>query len=219
MKILLSLLLITSIMSIQEKELLNKVIDYKMSLFPSMQSLIDNFFPNIPDRENYKYGRGFTNFSQKQEIIKYEGVEKANIKPFLSFLVESLQVPSDKRNQIVNHLALTQYAKKQELITNDIIFSVGNANCRYLHIIGVRNRDDNTTDWVVANINLEFSLAPNILILHSSKSGLFGLWKSESTRIELIPNSLTTQQVEIIIQYFQIVAYTGIKNIISVSLR
>jgi len=203
----------------QEKELLKMVIQGKLALFPSMRETVTKFFPNIPNSDSYIHGNGFTRFAQSNEIMKYETVPHDRLNDFLNYLTEMIGINPAKRENIVKQLALTKYAKTQELIEHNLMFSIGNANCKFSTILGIRNRDTASTDWYVADIKLSFTLAPNILILQSSKSALWGLFSSSKVTVQEIPNTLTTDQMLILGQYFQIVTYQGLNDIIGINLR
>jgi len=213
--ILIISLFINLILAQQERELVRKVIDAKLALFPSMRDVVNNFFPkNIPDSSSYIHGNGFTKFAQSNDILRYEGVPHEQLNDFLNYLADLIQIQSSQKEQIVRQLALTKYAESQSLTEHNLIFSVGNADCKFSTILGVRNRDARTTDWYIADIKLKFALAPNILILQKSKSGLWGMFGSSSVEIKIIPASLTENQMSIIGMYFQLVTYQGFKDIL-----
>ncbi len=205
--------------AVQEKELVKKMIDEKVNQFPAMKDTISRFFPNIPNRENYINGQGFTKFSQKNDVIKYESVPHGVLNDFLNYLTDLIQVKPAKKASVVKQLALTKYAGKQNINVNELMFAVGGADCKYSTILGVRNRDGSTTDWFVSDIKLSFQLAPDILFLKQKTSSLWGLIKKEKITIKIIPKTLTEQQMSIIGEYFQIVTWQGFKDILSIEFR
>ena len=218
-QLILILTFINIIFAQQEKEILKKVIESKLSMFPSMRETVNKFFPNIPNKDNYIHGNGFTKFAQSNDITKYETVPHDRLTDFLNYLVEMLEVLPTKRANVVRQLALTKYASTQQLVEHNLMFSIGNADCKFATILGIRNRDTSSTDWYVADIRLKFSLAPDLLILQSSKSAVWGLWQESKVTVQEIPQSITGEQMAILGQYFQIVTYQGFNDIININLR
>lgn len=205
---------------IQEKELLRNVINEKISQFPKMRDLVNNFFPkNIPNSENYVRGNGFTKFSQSDDIIKFEGVPHDSLRDFLAYLVDLLRVKQDNREQVAKSLYLTRYAKFRSLVEHNLMYDIGGGECKYSTILGITNRDTKTTDWFVSDIKLTFSLAPDLLILRETTSYLGGLFESTKTSIREIPKNLTEEQMVTLGTYFQLITYQGFHNILDISFR
>ena len=177
--------------AVERTELLRRVISARFAELPETRKRVEQFFPNIPNSENYIHGTGFKSFSESTGLIKWLGIMDSKIPEFLDYILSSIEVSLDQKEKYIKMISHIKYSTFQELTENNLIYAVGESNCRYSKIIAIRNKDLMTTDWYIANINLKFVLAPNIIFLRTHKSSFFGLFQSTETKIQEIPQSLT----------------------------
>eukprot|EP00827_Trimyema_finlayi_P001605 TRINITY_DN164_c0_g1_i3.p3 TRINITY_DN164_c0_g1~~TRINITY_DN164_c0_g1_i3.p3 ORF type:complete len:158 (-),score=85.18 TRINITY_DN164_c0_g1_i3:19-492(-) len=70
------------------------------------------------------------------------------------------------------------------------------------------NRDENTgkTNWLIADMEGAFKLAPNLMYVQTSKSIAGGIWSSSEVKINQIPRSMTQEDLEAFYSFFWIMA-------------
>ena len=56
------------------------------------------------------------------------------------------------------------------------------------------------------DIEVDFELAPDLLLIHKTKSKLGGIWEKTADSIEHVPHALTSQEAIHLVQFFQIIA-------------
>ena len=87
------------------------------------------------------------------------------------------------------------------------IFNVKEVSkANYFNIMSYIN-DEGLYSLYIVEMNNNFEIAPDILIMKDSKSILGGMFGSSRERIERIPHAMTPEDLQQMLDYFDIIAF------------
>ena len=86
--------------AVERTELLRRVISARFAELPETRKRVEQFFPNIPNSENYIHGTGFKSFSESTGLIKWLGIMDSKIPEFLDYILSSIKLVLIKRRSI-----------------------------------------------------------------------------------------------------------------------
>ncbi|CAF0826104.1 unnamed protein product [Rotaria sordida] len=153
---------------------------------------------------------GFTYFSQKSAVLK------------------EIDIPADKATKFINAviidynllskgsfmLGLT-YSDDFSWDRIDYFYSPSN-NGNYRSLTLFKNDDSltNTTSFFIVDINVDWQLAPDLLIIQTSKSYLGGPFERNKQSIQEVPYVLTMDEAVKLQQFFMLVAMGNLASTI-----
>lgn len=191
------------------KDAVKKVVDE----FPQLKKLINQ--PVKDEKVEEIVGRGFDVFKQSVDIQKLDGVAYKNLKELFSMLKSQLNLPSSYESEINDALSTIKYEESTTWIVFKLAFSENKGgSCRDVVILAHNNPDKKTTDWIVGNVAATFDLAPDLVVIRSSKSYLGGLFKYSTDHIKKIPRSLDQQSLNTLFTFFDVVAFKRFAEVV-----
>lgn len=195
--------------------LMHQIIESLTLQIPEMKNNL-NANPQIKaDAIRPIVGRGFTSFKQNAEIALYNQVDSNGLIDFLGFLKGNVQIPARYEKTFIEELSMIEFSDMNEIVESNVVFSVGNGGaCKFICVIGQVN-GDGTTNWLVADIQTQFSLAPNILVIQQKKKVL-GFTKSKTIAIQE-QRTLTPEQQEVLFTFFEITAFERFAEVLKIS--
>jgi hypothetical protein len=154
-------------------------------------------------------GKGFDYFSQQAQIQISKGVKEEYIDKYLEHLEARLKVPNDRKEDLKMSLEEVKFTDSSVWSAFDTLFSIDTqGNVKFASILASRN-DSGRYDFVYSDIKAEFKLAPDVLVVRKSLSVLGGIWADSKDEYQKVPRSLSPEDVQIVVQFFQIVAFKG----------
>jgi hypothetical protein len=154
-------------------------------------------------------GKGFDYFEAKSSIQIINGVKEERLNDYLRNLETRLRVPEDRVQDIRSVLSEVEYSDSSFWSTANILFSIGHqGNCKFASILYNR-RDDGKYDFIVNDIDATFQLSPDVLIISKKLSVLGGLWQDEKEEVQKVPKSLTQDDIDTVMSFFNIIAFKG----------
>jgi hypothetical protein len=145
---------------------------------------------------------GFTHFSQKSSVLKVMNIPADRATQFINALIIDYNIPPEGSFA----LALT-YSDDFDWTPSEFLYSPErNGNYRSLTLFKNGDSLSNTASFFIVDINADWQLAPDLLLIQKSKSILGGLFESNKQSIQEIPHSLTLDEVTKLQQFFMLVA-------------
>jgi hypothetical protein len=172
--------------------------------FPSMKGLIDSKSTVLPVELQRITNNGYTHYSQSASMQAIEAVDADSFDAFSVYLADTLEIRNDKRDGFLASMEIIKFADNTDWSLIDIIFDQGDgANCKYVCVLGHRDFEHNTYDFMVADFKSSFQLAPDIVIIEERKSYAWGLFERANIRVERIPpQKLNLADVELLKTFF-----------------
>jgi hypothetical protein len=163
-------------------------------------------------------GQGLTSFKQNSEVMHYEGVHDDNLEAFLQHIRKIVKVPEVYSDDFVDSLMLIQFATFNEIVIKRFIYSIDKTGfCRYVCILGQRDEETQETEWLIADIKGSFELAPDLIIIESSTSAAWGLFKDYRQEVIRIPKTLNEEQITMLVKFFEILAFERFGEVLKIS--
>ncbi len=154
-------------------------------------------------------GLGFDYFSRQAEIQVYKGVKREYFYNYLEHLKARLKVPNYRTEDIKEMLEQIQFTDNNVWSAFDLLFFIDTqGNVKYASILASFNESGNY-DFIYCDIKAEFKLAPDVLVVRKYLSVLGGVWEDSNNYIKRIPTTLNEEDVQIVVQFFHIVAFKG----------
>ena len=155
-------------------------------------------------------GKGFDYFKQSAQIQISKGVKGEYIDKFLDHLTRRIKVPADRQGDLAMVLEETKWTESNVWTAFDTLFSIDNGgNTKFASILVSRNEVKDTYDFVFTDVKADFKLAPDTLVVHKKLSVLGGIWQDDKDEMVKVPKSITPEDVNTVLQFFQIVAFKG----------
>ena len=145
---------------------------------------------------------GFTHFSQKSTVLKAINVPADRATEFINAVIIDYNLPSKGSFA----LGLT-YSDDFAWDRIDYLYSP-NMNGNYRSLTIFKNGDSltNTASFFIIDINADWQLAPDLLLIQTSKSYLGGLFEKNKQSIEEVPHVLSLDEAVKLQQFFMLVA-------------
>ncbi len=145
---------------------------------------------------------GFNHFSQKSTVLK------------------AINIPADKATEFINALAIDYNLPPKGSFVLGLTYSDDFAwdrieylyspsmNGNYRSVTLFKNGDSlsNTASFFIVDVNADWQLAPDLLLIQTSKSYLGGLFESNKQSIQEVPHVLTLDEAVKLQQFFMLVA-------------
>jgi hypothetical protein len=155
-------------------------------------------------------GKGFDYFKQSAQIQISKGVKGEYIDKFIAHLQSRIKVPADRQGDLAMVLEETKWSESNVWTAFDTLFSIDNGgSTKFASILVSRNEDKDTYDFVFTDVKADFKLAPDTLVVHKKLSVLGGIWEDDKDVMVKVPKSITPEDVNTVLQFFQIVAFKG----------
>ena len=119
------------------------------------------------------------------------------------------ETPSKYVDEVEALLDESEYSEEAAWNEFDMVFDVDSVrdNCKFCSIIVNHREEDEKFDVVYTDIQAYFKLAPEIQVIHKSKSILGGIFSSEKDVEKIVPKNLTQNDLFMIFSFFQIISY------------
>ena len=155
-------------------------------------------------------GKGFDYFKQSAQIQISKGVKAEYLDKFIAHLQTRIKVPAERQGDLAMVLEESKWTESNVWTAFDTLFSIDNGgNTKFASILVSRNDVKDTYDFVFTDVKADFKLSPDTLVVHKKLSVLGGIWEDEKDEITKVPKSITPEDVNTVLQFFQIVAFKG----------
>ena len=120
-----------------------------------------------------------------------------------------MKLPQKYVDEVESLLDEAEYSEGAAWNEFDMLFDVDSAkdSCKYCSIVINHREEDERFDVVYTDIQADFKLAPEIQVIHKSKSILGGIFSSEKDVEKIVPKNLTQNDLFMIFSFFQIISY------------
>jgi hypothetical protein len=152
--------------------------------------------------------KGFDYYENKSMIQIINGIKAEYLNEYLDNLEKRLAVPADKLTDLKSILKEVTFADSGYWATANTLFSVDSkGTCKFVSILFNKNIEENKYNFIVNDIDTTFQFSPNILIVSKRLTVMGGLWDDKKDIIKKKPRSITQDDVDTIMNFFNVVAY------------
>ena len=144
----------------------------------------------------------------KSKVLK--GIkEETGWDKFKKNTLKNMKLPQKYVDEVEAILDEAEYSEGAAWNEFDMLFDVGSVkdNCKFCSIVVNHREEDERFDVVYTDIQSDFKLAPDIEVIHKSKSILGGIFSSEKDVEKNVPKNLTQNDLTMIFSFFQIISY------------
>ncbi|CAF2992268.1 unnamed protein product [Rotaria sp. Silwood2] len=148
---------------------------------------------------------GFNYFNQKSSVLKAMEIPAARAEQFIQALILDYNLPSKGSFM----LGLT-YSDDFAWDSIQYLYSPSmNGSYRSLTVFKNGDSIQNTASFFIVDINANWDLAPDLLIITKQTSILGGLWSSSKQSIQQVPHVLTLDEAMKLQQFFMAIALSN----------
>ena len=152
-------------------------------------------------------GEGFSKFFMDSVAHRIEGLRPEFLSRYISMVPGMYGIPEKYAKDFQNVLLLAQWTSNQQWNKHDMLFDVNNGgNNRWMTFLSNRAKDG-TYNFLVVNIEQEFMLAPDVLVIEESKSVAGGIYESTKTKHKKVPRNLTSKDLKQLFGFFTVVSF------------
>jgi hypothetical protein len=151
---------------------------------------------------------GFTYFSQRSTVLKAINIPADKATEFINAVVIDYDLPPKGSFA----LGLT-YSDDFAWDRIDFLYSPA-MNGTYRSLTIFKNGDSltDTASFFIVDVNADWQLAPDLLLIQTSKSILGGLFETNKQSIQEVPHALTMDEVVKLQQFFMLVAMSNVAS-------
>ncbi|KAF9181849.1 hypothetical protein BGZ50_005261 [Haplosporangium sp. Z 11] len=146
------------------------------------------------------------------ESVKYTarslvglGISAKNLPHLIEETMSLAQLPD--RDDLKAIMVGIKYSTNITWVTESMTYSASSGEHYFLSLAKYGDAKKKTADVAYSMLKSEFSLAPDMLIVHRKESHLGGLFKKERTLIEYIPHTLTLNDTLILQMFWEMLAF------------
>ncbi|CAF0983915.1 unnamed protein product [Rotaria sordida] len=157
---------------------------------------------------------GFTHFDQKSTVLKAIDIPGNKASEFINAIVMDYNLPS--KGSFL--LGLTY---SDDFSWDDIEYLYSpTMDGKYRSLTLFKNGDSiiNTASFFIVDINADWQLAPDLLLIQTSKSYLGGLFESSKQSIQEVPHVLTLEEAKQLQQFFMMIAISNLAGTLGMNL-
>jgi len=123
-------------------------------------------------------------------------------------LEKRIKVPEERQEDLKMVLEESMFAQSNVWTAFNTLFSVDTiGNTKFCSVLVGRNDDTDTYDVVFTDIKADFKLAPDTMVVNKKLSVAGGIWEDEKDEYVKVPKSLTPDDIQAVLSFFQIVAF------------
>ena len=216
--LVLVLIYINSSLTKETNELIKKVISNILSSVPNLKTEISQSISSKSTEVAKIVNGGFNAFAQKADIQYFEEVNNTNLDQFFKYLANLVKLPNQYEQSFIDTLSIIEFSEYTQVVTYRLIYSIDQGgDCRYVCIMGQRNEENNATDWLLANIDAEFMLAPDVFAVTTSKSYVWGLYSTYDSKIISQPKSLDQDSLNTLVKFFEVLVFERFAEVLRIS--
>jgi hypothetical protein len=167
-------------------------------------------------------GEGFEKFSQDAQVQVTTGIKEEYFDRFTESLLKRIKVPEGRQDDIQGALEVARFADRQMWSAFNTLFNVDDGgNVKFASIIVNRNEKNgkDVYDFVFTDLKSTFKLAPDVTVVNKKLVVLGGLWSDNEIVYEKTPKSFKPEDIEVIMNFFQIVTFKCFANHFGVKLE
>ncbi|CAF3934040.1 unnamed protein product [Rotaria sp. Silwood1] len=164
--------------------------------------------------DNTTYTICFTHFDQKSTVLKAIDIPANKASEFINAIVIDYNLPS--KGSFL--LGLT-YSDDFSWDNIEYLYSP-TMDGKYRSLTLLKNGDSitNTASFFIVDVNADWQLAPDLLLIQTSKSYLGGLFESSKQSIEEVPHVLTLDEAKQLQQFFMMIAISNVAGTLGMNL-
>ena len=153
---------------------------------------------------------GFSKFYGSGKTKVLQGIkEEKGWDKFKTNTLKNMKLPKKYVDEVESLLDEAEYSEGAAWNEFDMLFDVNSVkdNCKFCSIVVNHREEDERFDVVYTDIQADFKLAPEIQVIHKSKSILGGIFSSEKDVEKIVPKNLTQNDLTMNFSFFQIISY------------
>ena len=153
---------------------------------------------------------GFEKFAGTGKTKVLKGIkEETGWDKFKKNTLKNMKLPQKYVDEVEAILDEAEYSEGAAWNEFDMLFAVDSVkdNCKFCSIIVNHREEDERFDVVYTDIQSDFKLAPDIEVIHKSKSILGGIFSSEKDVERRVPKNLNQNELTMIFSFFQMISY------------
>lgn len=155
-------------------------------------------------------GKGFDKFNESAQIQILKGIKDKDFDKFIDHLARRVKVPEERKEDLKMVLEESKWADSNVWTAFNTLFSKdAGGTTKFASIIISKDPNEDKYHVIFSDIKAEFALAPDVLVVNKKLSVLGGIWEDEKDEYVSVPKSLEPEDVQMVIQFFQIVAFKG----------
>lgn len=153
---------------------------------------------------------GFAKFQGGAKTKVLKGIkEGTGWDKFKANTLKNMKLPQKYKDEVEAVLDEAEYSEGAAWNEFDMIFDVNSVKdeCKFCSIVVNHREDDEKFDVVYTDLQANFKLAPEIQVIHKTKSILGGIFSSDKMIEKKVPKNLTQDDLKAIFSFFQIISY------------
>lgn len=167
-------------------------------------------------------GEGFEKFYQDAQVQITTGIKEEYFDRFTEMLLSRIKVPEGRQDDIQGALEVARFADRQMWSAFNTLFNIDDGgNVKFASIIVNRNEKNgkDVYDFVFTDLKSTFKLAPDVTVVNKKLVVLGGLWSDNEIVYQKNPKTLTTDDIEVVMSFFQIITFKCFANNFGVKLE
>lgn len=163
-------------------------------------------------------GKGFEQFSATGVVKMTKGIKGERFGDYIKILKRIVKVPEEHLDAIDGVLETIEFADKDFWNNFKNAFSVGEtSSAKFVSIYAYANQDDNTYDIVYLDVEGQFKLAPDTIVIKKTLMVLGGIWNDDNIEYEKRDKTITPEIMDQVFDFFSIIGFHSVGKMLGVN--
>lgn len=164
-------------------------------------------------------GKGFSYFAQSAQIQISKGLEEANFDKFMGYIAKRLKVPEERRDDLTDVVETAKFVEKQAWVAFNTLYSVDKiGNTKFATLLIGKDEQTGKYDIVLSDVQADFQFAPDLIVVNKKLSVFGGIFNHEKDETISRPRSITQEDIQTVLNFFEIIAYQTIAKYMKIDL-
>ncbi|PAA93599.1 hypothetical protein BOX15_Mlig000053g1 [Macrostomum lignano] len=164
--------------------------------------------------------RGFEVFSQSASMQAIAEVDPSQYPSFVEYALNMIDVSPTVRSEVRRGVFdLLPFLGQSEWHDFNILFRSGSGGSTKFVSVLAHNGGSRGFDFVIADFQTSFQLAPDLLVVERKSSSMWGAFGSSETVIHKVPASIRDADLDVLMAFFDLAAFRRFALMLDIPVR
>lgn len=152
-------------------------------------------------------------WSETSEIKRYEGITRKRLVAFIEDFSKDIGLSQNGMKYLKNELIKQLLINDEDFFEGEIIFSVLNDDCKYVHFF-IESNEENSFDFLAFEFKKTFALGEEIFWINSSVEGWNTIIDEEEETLKTVfgQKVISKEEISFLFEFFEYATGNKIKN-------
>lgn len=166
-------------------------------------------------------GRGFSKLNLQSELYVNIGLMDSKYEAYYKRRAVTLHLKDDYLKKFLDTFEFALWSDEGVWNKCDMVYDDDSESNRYnsVTVLVTESVKPDKHDIMITYFSAQFTLAPDLLWIHESKSVLGGIFEKTTERLEKKPRNLTDEEIEAIISMYKMFSLKFVADVLGIQIK